>query len=95
MTYGVIEIFKDVIYQMAEEEHSPYAKNKTKVDSYAKEKPPVKIMVPTTNKIQTRRFSMNQIELSRVNEFRQLKKQIQGSGNHLMLGIDVRLGGHP
>jgi len=32
---------------------------------------------------------MNETELSRVKEFRQLKKQIQGSGTHLIVGIDV------
>ena len=32
---------------------------------------------------------MNKIELSRVNEFRQLKKEIQSSGTHLIVGIDV------
>jgi transposase len=32
---------------------------------------------------------MNETELSRVKEFRQLKKQIQGSETHLIVGIDV------
>ena len=32
---------------------------------------------------------MNEDELSRLKEFRQLKKQIQGSERHLIVGIDV------
>ena len=32
---------------------------------------------------------MNETELSRVKEFRQLKKRIQGSKTHLIVGIDV------
>jgi transposase len=32
---------------------------------------------------------MNEDELSRLREFRQLKKRIQGSDTHLIVGIDV------
>ena len=32
---------------------------------------------------------MNETELNRVKEFRQLKKRIQGSDTHLIVGIDV------
>jgi transposase len=37
----------------------------------------------------TRRFPMNKSEDNRLREFRQLKKEIRGSKNHLIIGIDI------
>jgi transposase len=37
----------------------------------------------------TRRFQMSEIDLIRLEEFRQLKKEIRGSKIHLIVGIDV------
>jgi len=54
---------------------------------YQNKKPPVKIEAPTTNP--TRRSLMVHNDDSRLKEFRQLKNEIRGSTQHLVVGIDI------
>jgi hypothetical protein len=42
----------------------------------------------------TRRFPMNKKDHSRLEEFRQLQKEIRGSDEYLIVGIDVAKEGH-
>ena len=61
---------------------------KSFLSDYHKRKPPVKIEAPTTNP--TRRSPMEQQnDNNRLQAFRQMKKEIRGSQQHLIVGIDV------
>jgi transposase len=60
---------------------------KSFLSDYQKIRPPVKIEAPTTNP--TRRPHMEQNHDTRLEKFRQLKREIRGSNRHLVVGIDI------
>jgi transposase len=74
---------------------SPTPKNNRKrsfLSVYQKGRPPVRIEAPTTNP--TRRSPMELNDDSRLKEFRQLKREIRGSREYLVVGIDVAKDNH-
>ena len=54
-----------------------------------KENPPVKVSVVEGSHIKTGGFVMDRSEDIRLREFRQLKRGVRGSGEYLVVGIDV------
>jgi transposase len=63
------------------------SREKTLLSVYKKGRPPVKMYAPTNNP--TRRSHMEQDHDIRLKEFRQLKREIRASKEHLVVGIDV------
>jgi hypothetical protein len=57
---------------------------------FPNKKPPVKRKVSVSKlQLSNRRCSMNEVEDTGLAEVRQLKKEIRGSKDHLIVGIDV------
>jgi transposase len=62
-------------------------KKKSFLSVYPKMRPPVKMYAPTS--IRTRRSQVEQDYDTRLKEFRQLRREIRGSQEHLIVGIDI------